>query len=356
MTVPHCESGARPITGTTFQENFVRRKNDSAVGTFYRDTERIAKEALRGPRPNTPLEHALAVATLATFFGLFYILPMAYFAALYYTIVYQSKAAAIIVAITLGDMLLPAGQAWPAFSRSRVFDTWRRYFNLRVLIPELPYLKEGKKYLVTQFPHACFPFGSLLCLCLAGDASIGMPGRVHGVIGTVLLQIPFYKHFFAWMACAPASSEDIVRLLKSYHVGCIPEGLAGIFRGANRERERVYIRSRKGFIRLAIKTGADILPIYHLGNSQLLTYFGSEWLSRKARATIGMFWGWRGLPIPHQHDIIACIGRPIQVKQCDEPTDAQISQTHDQLTSALVGLYDQHKHLLGWENRPLQIV
>ena len=59
---------------------------------------------------------------------------------------------------------------------------------------------------------------------------------------------------------------------------------------------------------------ADILPIYHLGNSQLLTYCGSEWLSRKARTTIGMFWGWRGLPIPYPHDIITCVGFPIKGK------------------------------------------
>ena len=61
-------------------------------------------------------------------------------------------------------------------------------------------------------------------------------------------------------------------------------------------------------------SSADIIPVYHLGNSQILTYFGSEWLSRKARATVGMFWGWRGLPIPYQHDIITCAGIPIKGK------------------------------------------
>ena len=39
-------------------------------------------------------------------------------------------------------------------------------------------------------------------------------------------------------------------------VGCIPEGVAGIFQGANRQREQIYIKSRKGYIRLAIQTGA----------------------------------------------------------------------------------------------------
>ena len=60
--------------------------------------------------------------------------------------------------------------------------------------------------MLAQFPHACFPFGGLLTQVPASDTSVGMPsGPVWGIISTILLQLPWYKHFFAWMACAPAS-------------------------------------------------------------------------------------------------------------------------------------------------------
>ena len=35
---------------------------------------------------------------------------------------------------------------------------------------------------------------------------------------------------------------------------------------------------------------ADLVPVYHLGVSQLLTFWGSERLSRRLRVTIGVFW------------------------------------------------------------------
>ena len=57
---------------------------------------------------------------------------------------------------------------------------------------------------------------------------------------------------------------------------------------------------------------ADIIPVYHFGNSQLLGYHGSEWISRKLRATVGMFWGWRGLPLPYRHDLVSCVGLPVK--------------------------------------------
>ena len=66
---------------------------------------------------------------------------------------------------------------------------------------------------------------------------------------------------------------------------------------------------------------ADIMPVYHFDNSQLLTYCGSEWLSRKSRSTVGMFWGWRGLPLPHQHDVICCGGVPIKGEQISDKKD-----------------------------------
>ena len=47
----------------------VSRKNDSVRITFCRAGQRVPKEDLRGPRENTGIEHAVALTTLALFFG-----------------------------------------------------------------------------------------------------------------------------------------------------------------------------------------------------------------------------------------------------------------------------------------------
>lgn len=56
---------------------------------------------------------------------------------------------------------------------------------------------------------------------------------------------------------------------------------------------------------------ADLVPVYHLGQSQLLTFWGPEKLSRRWRASIGIFWGAWGLPLPRRHPIISLVGAPI---------------------------------------------
>lgn len=47
----------------------------------------------------------------------------------------------------------------------------------------------------------------------------------------------------------------MLALLKRTSVGMQPEGIAGIFHGATPSREAVYLRHRKGFVRIAIKAG-----------------------------------------------------------------------------------------------------
>ncbi len=46
--------------------------------------------------------------------------------------------------------------------------------------------------------------------------------------------------------------------LSSLAVGCIPEGIAGITKGATIEAEAIYAKARTGIIRVAIIAGAGV--------------------------------------------------------------------------------------------------
>lgn len=45
-------------------------------------------------------------------------------------------------------------QRWEAFLHHRIWDTWRRYFRIRGIVPSSPYCKPGKPYIFAHFPHA----------------------------------------------------------------------------------------------------------------------------------------------------------------------------------------------------------
>jgi len=69
-------------------------------------------------------------------------------------------------------------QEWPAFRDWRVFDTWRRYHRMRLIVPPLPYLEPGRPHLFVHWPHATFPMGAWLSMPLCGVPETGAPRGV----------------------------------------------------------------------------------------------------------------------------------------------------------------------------------
>ncbi len=43
------------------------------------------------------------------------------------------------------------------------------------------------------------------------------------------------------------------------------------------------------------------------------------------------------------------------VQQNDHPSQEEVDRVHAQVVDALKGLFEQHKHLVGWEHKQLEI-
>jgi hypothetical protein len=70
-------------------------------------------------------------------------------------------------------------QMWPEFRGSKVFDTWRRHFRMRIITPPHPFMDTSRHYLCAQFPHATFPMACWLNPALVGFRGSGMPPSAH---------------------------------------------------------------------------------------------------------------------------------------------------------------------------------
>ena len=62
----------------------------------------------------------------------------------------------------------------------------------------------------------------------------------------------------------------MLRILKKASLGCLPEGIAGVFHGATPEREQIYLLRRRGFVRIAIQSGTGVHGTVHLVDNALL--------------------------------------------------------------------------------------
>ena len=82
-----------------------------------------------------------------------------------------------------------------------------------------------------------------------------------------------------------------------------------------------------------------------------------EALSRKAQASIFVYWGRLGLPLPRRVNITMLFGRPIAVeKVAGEPTAEQIDALHERYLKAIEVLFDTHKAALGWGHKSIRFV
>jgi 2-acylglycerol O-acyltransferase 2 len=161
----------------------------------------------------------------------------------------------------------------------------------------------------------------------------------------------------AWVGVHPADKQTMLKVLAHTSAGGLPEGIAGIFTGADRGIERLYFNRRKGYIKVAIEAGVDLVPIFVLGQSEVYSYKGLEKLSRRLKAAVGIFYGRAYTWLPYKTDMVVLVGKPIKVRQEDNPSEQQVDNIQEQMKQELSDMFYRHRHFHpGWAHRELEFV
>ena len=129
-------------------------------------------------------------------------------------------------------------------------------------------------------------------------------------VASALLNVPILKHVLGIFSLTDASGPNVRHILQHGRGidGCLVlyiGGIAELFKSSRKE-ERLYLKKRKGFIKVAMREGADIIPIYLFGNTSVLTVMKSgplAKLSRKLQVSLTYFWGKFYLPIPRNDKV-----------------------------------------------------
>ena len=155
-----------------------------------------------------------------------------------------------------------------------------------------------------------------------------------------------------------AKSKHILKVLQKdgHNVGIVLDGIDGMFHNNNtssshgKNREVGCIRSRKGIIKIALKAGTPIIPVYGFGHTSMYTVlvdpFGIlQYLSTKIGVSITPFFGRWGWPLgpPHRQVVTMCLGSPIVCPHTEEPSQSQIDEYHQQLMDGFQQTFNQHK-------------
>ena len=301
---------------------------------------------------------------IASFFSLVYFLaPIYVCTCIYYMVTSPSDvstwkfASVMIISIIIPPMNSPVlcSKLTPMLDffeyeeiRETSFEEFDRLVN-----------EEGKTFILVCQPHGVISFTGF-CVKIAGHKRVGY---LPTAVAAALLKFPILKHVIGMYGLVDASSKNMAKVFRLNGVrGCIylyVGGIAELFRCSQTE-ERLYLSKRKGFVKLALREGVDIVPFYFFGNTSILSVLSTgplAVLSRKLGASVTYFWGFCGLPLPRfGQKCISVMGRPLGVPHIENPTQEDIDTWHAKYCSEVRRLYEQYQDKCPhYKNKPLFI-
>jgi len=209
----------------------------------------------------------------------------------------------------------------------------------------------GRRFIFGAHPHGVVSFSGICAAVAAAGAADGLAS--YGVkdlptaVASVIKMVPILKNVLGVFGLIEAGKQVLTKRLKQrggslvIYVG----GMAELFRSSPK-REVVFLTGRKGFIKLAMSTGADVIPVYMFGNTTVLSILSVgplATLSRKLGVSVTFFWGRFGLPMPKPVRVSYARGRPLGLPHIENPTEEDLDRWHKVYCDRLVELFDRYK-------------
>ncbi|CAF1182345.1 unnamed protein product [Rotaria sordida] len=237
-----------------------------------------------------------------------------------------------------------------------IWTRWVQYFPL-TLIKTMD-LDPNRNYIFGYHPHGIGSFGALGNFGTdATHFSILFPNiRPHLMLLRMQFFNPFTRDLLLGSGACCVSRDSCEYLLSGK---CGRGNALVIIIGGQREvilsrndTMILYLKTRKGFIQLALKYGASIVPVISFGENELYkrhTFFGL--------IPNGVPWGQFILGLlPLRHPVTTVVGKPIHVVQIDHPTSNDINQLHNEYLQAVEQLFVENKNKYGLGHVKLEII
>jgi hypothetical protein len=250
--------------------------------------------------------------------------------------------------------------------RQKIWSLFASYFPARLhRTTELP---PTRKYIFGYHPHGIISHGAFAAFA---TEALGFSQLFPGITNTLLtldnnFRVPFYRDYLLRLGICSVSRESCENLLSKggpNNEG-MGRGITIVVGGARESLEtqpgtlRLVLDSRKGFIKLAIRTGADLVPVLGFGENDIYEQVSPQDhpLIHKMQLAVKKVMGFtvplfhaRGIfnydvgIMPYRRPMNIVVGRPVKVMKQDRPTNEYVQQIHEQYVRELVWIWDSFK-------------
>lgn len=260
-----------------------------------------------------------------------------------------------------------AGRYWPNFQFG-FFARWvcgpKGYMPGELVYDNPKALDDTRQCIFGAFPHGVVSFHHVL---MASDCAGFLKKFPHlgchqrrDLVASVCFKIPIWRELLLWLGCVDAGKSTAVQVLRNgWSLYILPGG--ELEQMLTKEGEHhVYLKERKGFVKLALEYGVDLVPVYAFGETDLYSTYSllfklRWWICKKFRVAIPLAHGVGPTLIPHSRPLKCVVGSPIRVEKSSCPTRMTVDALHAKFTQELIALFNRHKAACGYPNAKLQI-
>lgn len=230
-------------------------------------------------------------------------------------------------------------------------------------------LDDSRKYIFGYHPHGIISHGAWLAFA---TNALGFGEKFPGITNSLLtldsnFRLPFYRDWILAMGLRSVSKESIWNILSKGGPNGDGTGRAVsiVIGGARESLEaqpgtlRLILQGRKGFVKMALRTGADLVPVLAFGENDLYDQLSPktyplvhklQMITLKVfKFTVPALHG-RGVLnydvglMPYRRPVNIVVGRPIEVDGVQsQPRQEDIDRLHELYVKEVERLWETYK-------------
>ena len=109
------------------------------------------------------------------------------------------------------------------------------------------------------------------------------------------------------------------------------------------DQEEIIINRRRTWLKLCMRSGFQIIPVYALGNNQTYTRCVGQnsclaRISKKYKMSLLPFYGRFGI-MPWRNKKVVALGNIIEVEQKENPTEEDVDVLHEKFKNEIFRIY-----------------
>jgi len=273
-----------------------------------------------------------------------------------WVIIGWTTASAIYTTTYRGRPAQTGERSWPLFQRisQMMFDNvFVPYFNLEIIRDTPEPFNPAEKYVFGYHPHGIIPI-ACQWTSLTSKWKANFPNLQPAVlVSTIVHSVPIMRDVAQWNGGFEVSRIGFLSALeKRKSVLLVPGGQEEMIGSRSDSKEVPIVTSHRGFIRIALKTGSNLVPIYAFGETQTFDNIKApaawqRWCVRMFRANLICYPYGIAPMLPRSHKFTLAVGEPIKLPQIDHPSEDDVAHYHYMYFKALQSLFNKYKEAAG---------